>query len=411
MHTRREFIKIASGGLVVLSMSPTQELEALASQLSNNNLEDPALRKELKNILTDICDWILTFNIERGILKKGKYSNTSIWVTGNFARVLLVNYSITGKEEYLRAAIGWGDYFVDQQLFSISLKGNPVGYWHTHLDRNNIYFGDTGTAAVALAIACQFVNRERKERYIKALELYAQFVIEGCKEDPDGLGRGNSPGWIIRVGGDTGAVGCGYYKGHVSRLPYTIATGTTGGGFFSALYNLSGNKLYKNIATNAVSWIFKTVKESGEIPYIIDNNYKNNWPYNTMTYCSEGILGTYWRVEDLEAREMIRREAISCVRWLVETQNEDGTWGKEPPDRKRSPGVTSLLVWYYNEVKQDQKVLLAILRYYGYLLDKKKAEDFGVKRSTRTTGFAALGIGELLEPGITFLGGKQNQRR
>lgn len=374
-------------------------------------LKDPVLRSKLMNSIEDICEWILTFDMKSGRLRKGDYTNSSIYVSGNFARALMGAYSLTGNSKYLNAALDWCDYFIKQQRITTSLQGNSVGYWLTHGSTGNIYLGDTGTAVTALATACRFVEGERKEQYLKALELYARFVIEGCKEDPCGEGRGNSPGWIIRVGRDAGAIGCGYYKGHVSRLPYITATATTGGGFFSILYSLTGNEEYKEIAVNAVQWIFKVRKPSGEIPYILDNGIKDYWPYTTMTYCVEAVVGTYWRIEDREIRELIRREAKPCVAWLVKTQNEDGTWGKERADKRRSPEIISLLVWYYNEVEEDQEVLSAILQYCGNILDQKKADAFEIKRSTRTTGFAALGIEELVEPGSTFLVRKPNQKK
>jgi hypothetical protein len=325
-------------------------------------------------------------------------------MTGNLARMLLVTYSLTGDPKYLKAATGWCDHFVGRQKHTKSYQGNRAGYWHTHNERTNIYLGDTGTAATALATACRYVDPERKKEYLNALVRFANFVIEGCIDDPDGLGRGNSPGWILQYGFDRGALGCGYYKGHVSRLPYTTATGTTGGGFFSALYALTGDPHYKEIAISAVQWLLNLVQSSGEIPYILDNQQKDYWPYTTMTYAMEGILGAYWRIKDAQIKALIVEKAYPCVRWLLKTQNDDGTWAEfNSPDQKRSPEVLSLLVWYFNEVKNDPGVLKAIRKNCQYILDKAKAEKFGIKKSFPTSSFIGLAIAETLKPGITFL--------
>ena len=122
----------------------------------------------------------------------------------------------------------------------------------------------------ALAVILNYAEPNKKSLYLKALERYARFVIDGCHIDPQGLGREGAAGWVIRQGEDRGALGCGYYEGHLSLKPYTTSTATTGGGFFSALYALTGKAEYKNIAAGAVAWLLKIRRPDGEIPYILD---------------------------------------------------------------------------------------------------------------------------------------------
>jgi hypothetical protein len=115
-------------------------------------------------------------------------------------------------------------------------------------------------------------------------------------------------------------------------------------------------------------------------------------------------LGAYWRIKDAQIKALIVEKAYPCVRWLLKTQNDDGTWAEfDSPDQKRSPEVLSLLVWYFNEVKNDPGVLKAIRKNCQYILDKAKAEKFGIKKSFPTSSFIGLAIAETLKPGITFL--------
>lgn len=44
----------------------------------------------------------------------------------------------------------------------------------------------------------------------------------------------------------------------------------------------------------------------------------------------------------------------------------------------------------------------AVNRYCGFLLDPEKAKTYGIKKLVRTTGFAGLTVGEVLQPGSTY---------
>jgi len=386
--------------LTVLFLCPSQ-IKASSRQVSLHI--DEASKAHLTELIINIADWALTFDIGSGALKKGDYSNPSIYVSGNLTRGLLIAYAFTNRQQYLNAVYQWCDAFVSQQRTAVSSKGNAAGYWLSNGSQGDIYFGDTGTAACALATACRFAAGERKDKYLRALELYARFIIEGCRDEPYGQKEANLSGWVITTGRDAGAIGCGYYKGHLAISAYTTATATTGGAFFSALYGLTNNEEYGKIAMNAVSWLLKQRRPSGRIPYILEGKVSNKWPYTTMTYASEAILGVYWRIENEAMRKTIRQEALPCVRWLLDSQNKDGTWGKDKADKKRSPEVINLLVWYYNEAERDKKVLSAIKKFQDNILDPARSYGLEIMESTRTTGFILLGAEELLAPGETFL--------
>jgi len=352
--------------------------------------------------LQNICNYVLTLDVGSGSLKNTVDTKQSIFINGNFARLLMVAYDLTENKRYLDEAIKWCDFFVCQQETIEDPKGGEVGFWYSG-SRRRIYLADMGTAAVALARCIKYVDEGRRRRYIECLEKYSRFVMKGCRADPENKGRGDSPGWVIRVGLDAGAIGCGYYKNHVSRMPYTIATGTTGGGAFSAIYALTGKAEYAEVATKAVQWLMKVRLTTGEIPYILDNKIWYTWPFNTMTYSTEGILGVYYRIPDAELRKSIEKRMESSVRWLIKRQNKDGTFGElRSRDQQRSPEVISLLVWYCTCVNPDPAVLQAIKKNCSYLLDTEKAQKFGVKELVRTTGFVGLAMAEVIRPGITF---------
>ena len=110
----------------------------------------------------------------------------------------------------------------------IEAQLREAGFWRAAGPGHQVWFGDGGTASTMLAIGYRFADEKRKALYLGALERYATFVMKGCLTAPPGRGQKGSPGWVIAEGPDKGALGCGYYRGRLSILPYTTATATTG---------------------------------------------------------------------------------------------------------------------------------------------------------------------------------------
>jgi hypothetical protein len=86
-----------------------------------------------------------------------------------------------------------------------------------------------------------------------------------------------------------------------SRSPYTIATGTTGGAFFSEIYGATNNATYASVAAAAMAYLARVVLPTGEVPYILDginctteqtalcSAVGGPWPYDTISYVTEGV--------------------------------------------------------------------------------------------------------------------------
>src|SRR5512136_553082 len=102
--------------------------------------------------LSDVEAWVLSLDVGTQVLKNTDDTADSIFINGNFARLLAAVYRITGKEVDLHEALKWCDSFFVNQRLAITSAINEGGYW-VDLSRNpkgNIYFGDGGTAASAL---------------------------------------------------------------------------------------------------------------------------------------------------------------------------------------------------------------------------------------------------------------------
>ncbi len=241
-------------------------------------------RQQLRPYLTGLCDWIMTLDVGSGRLKTTRDTEWSIFINGNLARTLLVGYRITGNSTYLNEALRWCDALVEQQRPVITSRGEEAGYWADAGATGNLYLADGGTAATALAVISRSADRARQQKYRAAMERYSLFVRHGCREDPQGQGRGGSAGWVIASGNDSGALGCGYYRGHRSQAPYIIASGVNGGAFHAVLYSITRDAEYARLSAGAVRWILAQRQANGQLPYLIDGQPPDfTVPLLTMT--------------------------------------------------------------------------------------------------------------------------------
>lgn len=374
-----------------------------ASAPASDDLVDRQTRQRLSAYLDDLSGWIMTLDVGSGTLKNTKDTATSIFINGNFARVLIASYEITGNDEHLKEALRWCDGFCAQQEKTTTSQGKPAGFWSDLGPGRNIYFGDGGTAATALAIGCRFGDENRRQTYLAALENMARFVMHGSASDPQGKGREATKSFVLSEGPDRGALGCGYYAGHLSMKPYTISTATTGGAFFATLYSIEPRPEYRDVASGAAKWLLKIRKPDGEVPYTLDGKIETTWPLDTLSYCTEAFVAVDTHLKDKEMRELLGRELRPTIQWFLAGQNPDGSWGTmRSPDQQRSPRAVSLLTWYHRTIEPDPKIAEAVRKYCRFLLDAESSKAYGVKDLVRTTGFVGLMVAEIISPGSTF---------
>ena len=129
--------------VVALASGLTLPCSMARSESDNDRLIGPELRKELVLYLRDVCDWITTLDVGSGTLKNTKDTEWSVFINGNFARVLMAGRRITGNEQYLAEALRWCDTFVGQQQPAVSSKGEQAGYWGDRGETGNIYMSST----------------------------------------------------------------------------------------------------------------------------------------------------------------------------------------------------------------------------------------------------------------------------
>lgn len=379
----------------------TQASQKLRQDMQSLPLEE--LRGRCLPLLQSLCDWAIERDLDSNLLKGVRDTSDSIFINGNLARALLSAYCITGEDRYRDEALRWCRQFVSEQVPVVTAAGNPGGWWSDVGPNNNIYLADTGTATSALVFALRFMDADQRAESLAALERYVAFVREGTSADPQGKGRDVCNGWIIQSGPARGALGCGYYRGHLSTAPYTISTATTGCLMLSQLFSVTGNQEYRRIAVDAARWLLGLITEEGTIPYIIDDETGTDRWWLVVTYCGEALLAVHELVADEALRSEIERGLARVVERALREQSEEGIWGRPGDfDGQRSGLVPQVLWWYHSRVAPQPQIEAAVRRNLAYLLTPELGQDYGLNAQVRPTGFVGLALADFIEPGVTL---------
>ena len=404
--------------------------------------------------LEKVATWASRLDLPSNSLKGNITSGTDdVFVNANLARVLLATYRLQemrspgkGDAEFLRQGLAWCDTLCSIQAQVLSSKGKVAGYWGAGYPNiagckaplrgrcaygTNIYLGDTGTAATVLGVCHRLAhNATRRVAYEAAMRRFGTFVLEGTARPPYNK-KGAVAGFVDAT---TGAVGCGYYhctnrtREDCSRVPpagsqldcpstsaYTIATGTTGGAFFSELYGVSRDERHARVAAAAVDYEASTILPSGEIPYLLDGancttascppslEVGGPWPYDTLTYATEGVAGVALHLPSASTNATLVAQFARTVAFLVRTQKADGTWGSGQLDVSRSPRVVTLLSWWLRAVGDaDPYGARPAVDKYMRMLREHGAAYGALGGNTITTGMAGLAVADHLAFGASY---------
>jgi hypothetical protein len=401
--TRRIFLnRSKSIGLVVVWLLVLPGILPAAKLFDRSaKLLDSTAKKQFIGYLNEICEWIMTTGLAGPTLQNLQEGQDSLGVRGSLGRVLVAGSELTkNNARYLEEALRWGDTFAKAQQRVVTSKGNEGGYWQDRSAKGAIDLGDISLDAMALARLHVYADGDRKEIYRQALDRYARFVIEGCNEDPAAKGRGGSHGWVLSEGDNKGAIANGYSESAVQTKPSTQATAHQVA-FFSATYAVSKNGQYREVAGNAARWILKMRRAIGDFPDLRDGQESEEWPLQTITSCSQGLLAAFHLLDDTALNQEMGKQLETTVRWLGRTQDDWGAWG-EGPDEHRSAGAAALMAWFYLNVKADETIPQELEKFWKIVLNPVHSQSFGVEKQGLPSGQVGLVIAEMIKPGITF---------
>jgi hypothetical protein len=311
-----------------------------------------------------MCDYIVA----------NKATIPTIYVGGYYMRTLVGGYEILGDQRYLDTALAYSDYLLGKQM--------SKGFWPTGY--GSIYLADTGSALGLFIALYKHAGPERQKKFLDAVLLYADSIEKNGMINPNGA---FGTGW-------------GHVEGDTMTKPipdqYTLSSALTGGEIFTWIYHMTGKNEYRETAYHALKWVLSTMREDGNIPYIlaeehadwskrgdpkVDSALWERMTYGTAGYVGEGILAFDLHCDQPQWRSWIEKAVKPNIEFLLKTQLPDGTWSKLPQtswDRTRSPGIIDYLVWYYGHVKHDPRVAQAVQRFDAFILDPEKAKSFGL---------------------------------
>jgi hypothetical protein len=111
-------------------------------------------------------------------------------------------------------------------------------------------------------------------------------------------------------------------------------------------------------------------------------------PYLNSAYLGEGLLSFDLHCDQPEWKADLRGEIKPHIEGLLRTQNANGSWGIRDNrtksecdavfDPTRSPGIANLLIWYYEQVDQDPRIVGAVRKFDQFLLNPEEAKAFGL---------------------------------
>jgi len=376
-----------------------------------------------RQFFEQLCDYIV----------QNKSDVPTIYTGGYYMRTLVAGYEILGKQRYLDAAIAYADGLLKKQ--------NPQGYWLTGY--GGIELADTGSALGLFSVLYKHVDKDRQEKYVSAVQRYFKAI------EKDGLILSSGAlcyGWETKctAADEAHCVHTGAPESEkmtaIENHAYTTATCLAGGETYTWMYHITKEDKYRRVGYNALRWVLSTVRTDGVIPYVADDEGRSVWgkqgdpendfrlwdeaPYHNSTYLGEGLIAFDLHCDQPEWKAELRREIKPHIEWLLRTQNASGSWGSRTNhaesecealfSQTRSPGVVNLLIWYYEQVDKDPRIVSAVRKFDRFLLNRDEAKAFGLlnvgaspipgggcEAWDSVTSISGYALSDILVPGIS----------
>ena len=379
---------------------------------------------QTRDFFKQLCDYIV----------REKTTFPVIYVGGYYMRTLVAGYEIFGEQRYLDAAVGYADGLLKKQ--------NPQGYWLTGY--GGIELADTGCALELFSVLYKHVDKDRQEKYVSAVQRYFKAIEkDGLILSSGALGYG----WATNCSRAGDPAHCAPSGGPESEKmtalrnhAYTTAASLAGGENATWMYYITKDDKYRRVAYNALLWVLSTMRKDGVIPYVADDEGRSVWgkqgdpendfrlwdeaPYHNSTYLGEGLIAFDLHCDQPEWKAELRREIKPHIEWLLRTQNASGSWGSRTNhaesecealfSQTRSPGVVNLLIWYYEQVDKDPRIVSAVRKFDRFLLNRDEAKAFGLlnvgaspipgggcEAWDSVTSISGYALSDILVPGIS----------
>ena len=142
----------------------------------------------------------------------------------------------------------------------------------------------------------------------------------------------------------------------------------------------------------------------------------NSHTYGTSVYVGEGIIAFDLYCGNPAWQKWIQRAVRPNINFLLRTQLPDGTWsqmGQKSWDRTRSPGIVDYLIWYYEHVDHDPRIIRAVQRYDAFVTNPENGKSYGLLNDgaqagpkdsnnafNTVTSLTGRALADIISPGI-----------
>jgi hypothetical protein len=370
---------------------------------------EPLDREATMELLRTLCEFLLA---ER--LSDGGFSSIGAWYQNAYPiRALLAGGRLLEEPRFTAAALDRLDQFVDRQLadgrwYSTYFGSTACAPVESAADTTSANLADIGTMSLCLALAAPLADSARGARYIEAARRYADRVVL-----PEQLPDGAFPNrrWM----------------GRDDRHPYSVATATQASSL-AALGRLTGEARYLEAAARAGHWLARTVREDGTIAFHAHDRdgarLLRAHDFGDAFYIAEALTWVLASADvqpggEGEAVATNSREALERHLWGargLHASADYGYWWK--PLSMWTSSKMAAVPYLLARWREDGGTRLDIVdtwidRAVAWLADPGFCRRIGVlaPHESQTgqyglvaTGFAAIAIAEVLDPGVLLPG-------
>jgi hypothetical protein len=331
------------------------------------------------------CDYLIAQQTPSGGLT---HREACWWQASIAVRAWLGAYRVLGDARYLAAAERTLDAFVSEQLYN---GGWCVWAWESvpWERRNNFSTADLGSMAACLSIAAPYVSPEKAQRYIAAHRRYVEQFLPPC----DLKGAAFSAGWV---------------DGNLLEFPYTTATATQALSFL-ALYQATGERVYRWRAEGAVRYMISDWRDDGRAPFHPHDVYQMTYlmatQFHNLYYMLEALLWMYNNTADEELQGAIRTVLLNYVwgdKGLFADMESGIDWvlAERGPAASKARGMPAILCGIRAALGRAEGLDSLIDRSLGALCpmpDDQALEPIDY-------AFVALSLAEALDPHTNVMG-------
>jgi hypothetical protein len=138
--------------------------------------------------------------------------------------------------------------------------------------------------------------------------------------------------------------------------------------------------------------------------------------YGTSAYVGEGILSCDLYCGNPVWKSWVEKAVRPNIEFLLRHQLPNGTWSELSQtswDRTRSPGIINYLIWYYEHVDRDPRIVKAVRRFDAFILNPQNGKSYGLLNDgadtsskgsanafNTVTSLTGRALADILSPGV-----------